>query len=125
MLNKRATPENNALLRDPAGLMAQGQRQVAKAVLFPVRFIYTAEVGGLAANPQAARHFLQTRQNTLPGTAQLVQAALEWREQGSVAQARILDLLHAELVRVYLNSLPESAAELRGGLRRWQAALEA
>jgi hypothetical protein len=84
MLEKLVTPERVEWLRNPQRLVALGCREVTKAVLFPVRFLFTADTGRAAANPEAISHFLATR--TGPAR-ELVVAAASWRERGELAAA--------------------------------------
>ena len=57
-------------------LITAGVRWMTKIVLFPVRFLFTAETGREGTNDAAAQHYLAQPQ--APGTA-LVAAALDWR----------------------------------------------
>jgi hypothetical protein len=57
-------------------LITAGVRWMTKIVLFPVRFLFTAETGGEGTNDAAAHHYLAQPQ--APGAA-LVAAALDWR----------------------------------------------
>jgi hypothetical protein len=65
-------------LRRPDILLGQGIRHVTKIVLFPVRFLYTAETGQVGTNHAAASHHLAAI-DARPG-ASLVAAALAWRD---------------------------------------------
>lgn len=57
-------------------LVTAGVRWMTKIVLFPARFIFTAETGREGTNDAAAHHYLAQPQ--APGAA-LVAAALDWR----------------------------------------------
>lgn len=57
-------------------LITAGVRWMTKIVLFPVRFLFTAETGREGTNDAAAQHYLAQPQ--APGAA-LVAAALDWR----------------------------------------------
>lgn len=57
-------------------LAATGVRWTTKIVLFPVRFLFTAETGEEGTNDVAAHHYLARTE--APG-APLVAAALDWR----------------------------------------------
>ena len=50
-----------ARLSDPAGLLRDGRRAVTKAVLSPVRFLFTGETGGIGSNDDAAAWYSSTR----------------------------------------------------------------
>ena len=57
-------------------LITAGVRWMTKIVLFPARFLFTAETGREGTNDAAAQHYLAQPQ--APGAA-LVAAALDWR----------------------------------------------
>ena len=61
------------LLRRPEVLLAQGIRHVTKLVLFPVRFLYTAETGLVGTNEAAAQHYRNA--SPPPPATELVAAA--------------------------------------------------
>jgi len=63
-------------LRDPALLVAQGPRRLTKLVLFPVRFLFTAETGQVGTNALAVEHFLA---DAGAPAKELVAAAMGWR----------------------------------------------
>jgi hypothetical protein len=124
MLEKLAVPAKDELLLSPQKLVAQGQREVAKAVLFPVRFLFTADVGTLATNKEAVAHYLERRRG--PASA-LVREAGRWREEGlgepTAVQAALKEgllPLHRELVETYREHLRRMGrAELAQGLEQW------
>ncbi len=119
-----ADPARDALLTDPVALLAAGVREASKAVLFPVRFIATAETGDVLANPQAAAHVIATRTGAV---ADLTAAALRWRAAGlgdpAVDAALLtagLPALHAELASVYGPRLEAlGRPELADVIRAW------
>ena len=47
-----------AEIRTPAGLVSRGPRRLTKIVLFPVRFLFTAETGQVGTNTLAVEHYL-------------------------------------------------------------------
>lgn len=65
-----------ARARDPDVLVAAGVRWTTKIVLFPARFVYTADTGREGTNEAAAQHY--SALSGAPG-AELVRAALDWR----------------------------------------------
>lgn len=82
---------------DPAMVLAKGMRWTTKVVLFPVRFLFTADTGREGTNEAAARHYVAHRQG--PG-AELVDAAFTWRtSQPSPGHA--LTLLNDGFVALY------------------------
>ena len=76
-LRSLATPAVVAELDDPEGLVAAGARHLTKRVLFPVRFLYTAQTGAIGRNHDAVAHFVSTETGPM---AALAAAALRWRE---------------------------------------------
>ena len=101
-------------IRRPEVLVAQGVRRVTKLVLFPVRFLYSAETGLVGTNHAAADHYLAI--NQAPGAA-LVAAALFWRDHPpdpTVATA----LLQREMIPLYLHYIDDHIARLTAADRR-------
>jgi hypothetical protein len=97
-------------LRHPDVLLARGVRHVTKLVLFPVRFLYTAETGLVGTNQSAAEHYLAG--DRVPGT-NLVAAALTWRSvPPDEAQAKAL--LQREMIPLYLHYIDDHRARLIG-----------
>jgi hypothetical protein len=114
-------------IRAPSRLVARGPRRVTKFVLFPVRFLFTAQTGQVGTNSLAARHYLASPD--APATA-LVTAALAWRHEppaGDEATA----LLSQELIPLYLHYVDDHIARLRaidhyrlaGSFQRWRSRL--
>jgi predicted nucleotidyltransferase len=97
-------------LRDARGLLAGGPRAVTKAILFPVRFMYTLRTGRIGLNDTSARWYAG---EGLPGGA-LALKALEWRNDG-LADAELaaqllaadLDGIHGECFAAYANELED------------------
>ena len=77
----RPRPGNDGALADildPARLAARGPRRITKVVLFPIRFLFTAQTGRVETNAAAAERYLASP--GVPGTG-LVRAALAWRHE--------------------------------------------
>jgi hypothetical protein len=121
--------EDGALeeIRAPSRLVARGPRRLTKIVLFPVRFLFTAETGQVGTNARAAGHYLASADS--PATA-LVTAALGWRaEPPDDHQAAVL--LSRELIPLYVHYLDDHIARLHavdqhrlaGRFQRWRARL--
>ena len=97
-------------LRDTRGLLAGGPRAVTKAILFPVRFMYTLRTGRIGLNDNSARWYAA---EDLPGGA-LALKALEWRNDG-IADAELagemlgaeLDAIHGECFAGYAKELED------------------
>lgn len=95
-------------IRRPELLLAKGIRRVTKLVLFPVRFLYSAETGLVGTNHSAADHYLAT--NQVPGAA-LVAAALSWRTTPP-DRAQATTLLQREMIPLYLHYIDDHTARL-------------
>jgi len=92
----------------PEVLLARGVRHVTKTVLFPVRFLYSAETGLVGTNHSAAEHYLAAEQ---PPAANLVAAALTWRTTPP-DRAQATALLAQELIPLYLQYIDDHTARL-------------
>jgi hypothetical protein len=102
-------------IRTPARLVSAGPRRVTKIVLFPVRFLFTAQTGQVGTNTLAARHYLASPD--APATS-LVAAALAWRLEPP-ADGEAAALLGRELVPLYVHYVDDHIARLRAvGHRR-------
>ena len=122
-------PDDDVLteIRTPARLVSRGPRRVTKIVLFPVRFLFTAETGQVGTNTLAARHYLATPD--APATA-LVAAALAWRVDPP-ADDEAAALLGRELIPLYVHYVDDHIARLRAvdhhrladRFQRWRACL--
>jgi hypothetical protein len=115
-----------AEIRTPSLLVSGGPRRVTKAVLFPVRFLFTAATGRVGTNALAAEHYLT---DPHAPAADLVAAALAWRREqpGDGAAA----LLSRELIPLYVHYVDDHIARLDGAgshrlagrFRRWRTRL--
>jgi len=95
-------------LGDTQALLAGGPRAVTKAVLFPVRFMYTLKTGRIGLNDNSARWYAAAG---LPGDA-LALVALEWHNDG-IADAELAgEMLSAELDAIHGECFAGYAAEL-------------
>jgi len=99
-----------AEIRSPERLAARGPRRVTKIVLFPVRFLYTAETGRVGTNAAAAGHYLARPD---PPAAALVAAALAWRREWRPAGREATGLLDRELIPLYVHYLEDHIARLQ------------
>ena len=112
----------------PESLLAAGIRWTTKIVLFPVRFLFTAETGHENTNHAAVTHYLA--QHDAPAAA-LVSAALDWRTDPP-DRDHALALLRADLLPLYRHYLDDhierlTAAgrpELAEAFLRWRTGLE-
>jgi hypothetical protein len=83
---------------------------VTKAILFPVRFMYTLRTGRIALNDGSARWYAA---EGLPGSA-LALKALEWRDDGISDVELAVQLLDADLATLHAECLSEYAKDLDG-----------
>ena len=120
---------DNALdeIRAPARLVARGPGRLTKIVLFPVRFLFTAETGQVGATSLAAGHYLASAD--APATT-LVTAALAWRLEPP-ADDEATALLGRELIPLYVHYLDDHITrldavdrhQLADSFRRWRTRL--
>jgi hypothetical protein len=114
-------------IRTPSRLVSGGLRRMTKVVLFPVRFLFTAQTGQVGTNTLAARHYLASPD--APATS-LVAAALAWRHEPP-PHGEAATLLSRELVALYVHYLDDHIARLSavghdrlaGRFRRWRTRL--
>jgi hypothetical protein len=97
------------LIRAPARLVCKGPRRLTKVVLFPVRFLFTAETGQVGINSLAAERYLA---NTYAPAAKLVTAALAWRLEPP-ADDEATELVGRELVPLYVQYIDDHVTRLR------------
>jgi hypothetical protein len=95
-------------LRDTKALVAGGPRAVTKAILFPVRFMYTLKTGRAGLNHGSAHWYAA---EGLPGGG-LAVTALEWRNEGIADHELAVQLVEADLATVHAVCLTEYATEL-------------
>lgn len=107
ILNK-FTDEYLARLTDTEELVAGGARAVTKAILFPVRFMYTLATGRIGLNDASAGWYAAQE---LPGSALAVKA-LEWRNHGIDDANGATQALDAELLGLHAECLGQYETEL-------------
>jgi hypothetical protein len=100
---------------------------MTKVVLFPVRFLFTAQTGHVGTNTLAARHYLANPD--VPATS-LVAAALAWRHEPP-PHGEAAALLSRELVPLFVHYLDDHIVRLSAvgqhrladRFRRWRTRL--
>jgi hypothetical protein len=104
-------PDDTVLneIRTPSRLVSCGPRRLTKIVLFPVRFLFTAETGQVGTNTLATEHYLASAN---PAAAALVSAALAWRLEPPAADEATA-LLSRELIPLYIQYIDDHIARLR------------
>ena len=113
-------------IRTPSQLVSRGPRRLTKIVLFPVRFLFTAETGQVGTNTLAAGHYLASANAP---AATLVTAALAWRIVPPDDEATAL--LSRELIPLYVHYIDDHITRLHavnrhrlaGSFHRWRTRL--
>jgi hypothetical protein len=111
----------------PDLLVATGVRWTTKIVLFPVRFLFTAETGQEGTNDVAADHYLARA--GAPG-GPLVAAALDWRTN-LPSREYAVEMLKDGLLPLYRHYLADhirrldshGRSELADAFREWRSRL--
>jgi hypothetical protein len=114
-------------IRAPSRLVSRGPRRLTKIVLFPARFLFTAQTGQVGTNALAAEHYLASPH--VPATT-LVTAALAWRLEPPAPDEAVA-LLGRELIPLYIHYIDDhitrlgavGSHRLAGSFRRWRARL--
>jgi hypothetical protein len=121
-----ATDPVLAQFHDPARLAGDTHR-FTKAVLLPLRFLYTAAHTEPGSTDDAIRHHLA---QPSPVAAELVRAATRARHGHPDSPQRLTELLEADLVPLYLHyidsclpRLTPADTDLAQRLARWRARL--
>jgi hypothetical protein len=127
----RVHPDSaEAEIRNPPLLVSRGPRRVTKVVLFPVRFLFTADTGRVGTNHLAAEHYLAGRHAP---AAELVTAALGWRREPPADAEAAVALVGRDLITLHLQYIDDHVARLRaagqhrlaGKFVRWRGRLTA
>ncbi|HET9876705.1 MAG TPA: nucleotidyltransferase domain-containing protein [Mycobacterium sp.] len=98
-----------AYAADPADLLAKGVRWTTKIVLFPVRFLFTADTGREGTNDAAVQHYSTHHRGP---AAELVSAAFSWRTKPP-ANDHAVALLKNGFVPLYRNYLDDHIQRLQ------------
>jgi hypothetical protein len=96
-------------IRAPARLVARGTRRLTKIVLFPTRFLFTAETGEVGTVALAAGHYLASADAP---AATLVTAALAWRLEPPTNDEAIA-IVGQELIPLYVHYIDDHITRLR------------
>ena len=114
-------------VRTPSLLVSRGPRRLTKIVIFPVRFLFTAQTGRVGTNNLAAEHYLA---GAHAPAAELVTAALAWRREPP-ADDQAAMLVGRELIPLYVQYIDDHIPRLLAvnrhrlaeSFRRWRARL--
>lgn len=101
-------------IRFPEVLLSRGVRRLTKLVLFPVRFLFTAETGRVGTNEAAVTWYLADAE--APST-RLAAAALDWRTTPPTDDEAPAELLREQMVTLYLHYIDDHITRL-GSLGR-------
>jgi hypothetical protein len=96
-------------IRTPSRLVSREPRRLTKIVLFPVRFLFTAQTGQVGINALAAEHYLASEH--APAST-LVAAALGWRLEPPASDEAIA-LLSRELIPLYVHYIDDHIIRLK------------
>jgi hypothetical protein len=107
---ERFTDDYLDRIRDTQALVVGGARIVTKAILFPVRFMYTLRTGRIGLNDTSARWYAA---EDVIGSA-LALKALEWRNDGIADADLAHQMLDADLAAIHAECFAEYAIELDG-----------
>ena len=106
-----STTQTTAYLCNPTELVHAGTRKLTKIVLYPVRFLYTAQTGQIGINQEAVEHFSAIATG-MP--AELARSALEWRTiPPDPEDHSIVDALRNGLLPLYWQFLEDYERRLR------------
>jgi hypothetical protein len=96
-------------IRSPEMLLRRGVRRLTKLVLFPVRFLFTAETGRVGTNAAAVAHYVAS--DAVPSTP-LVANALAWRSAPPNDDSVVAELLREQMVPLYLHYIDDHITRL-------------
>lgn len=105
------TDEIIAQLKNPEALARLDLKSLTKLILFPVRFMYTAQTGEVGRNEAAVEHFSVN----IPGApSELARLALDWRNAADWrGDARVVQAIAAGVMPIYLAFLSDHEARVR------------
>ena len=117
-------------LKNPAALARCDSKTLTKLILFPVRFMFTAQTGEVGRNEAAVEHFVAN----VPGPpSALARLALEWRNaQDWSADENAVSAIAAGMLPLYRTFLADhekrmleyGRRDLAQAFRKWQRNLE-
>ena len=129
-LRRLCTDEIIGQLKNPGALARLDSKSLTKLILFPVRFMFTAQTGEVGRNEAAVEHFVAIA----PGAASvLASRALEWRNaekfQADDSAVRAIATGVLPLYRIFVKDHLErmrefGRSELVEAYQKWQARLE-
>jgi hypothetical protein len=96
-------------IRSPEVLLRHGVRRMTKLVLFPVRFLFTAETARVGTNEAAVAHYVAS--DEVPSTP-LVANAFAWRSAPPNDDNVVAELLREQMVPLYLHYIDDHITRL-------------
>jgi hypothetical protein len=124
------TAEVIGKLKNPEALAHSDTKSLTKLILFPVRFMFTAQTGEIGRNEAAVEHFVAST----PGpSATLARLALGWRNvEDRVLDKGAIQAISAGVLPLYRLFLSDHEQRMRGYGRqdlaevfqKWQQRLE-
>jgi predicted nucleotidyltransferase len=110
-LKHLSTPEVTAQLRNPLELANASTKTLTKRVLYPVRFLFTAQTGQVGMNDRAVDHFLTVANGP---AADLAREGLAWRtEPPAPGERAVVELLQEGVLPLYRTFLADYERRLR------------
>jgi hypothetical protein len=126
-LEKLATAQAIALLKDSAALAVGDVRRLTKWILFPVRLLFTARTGQIADHGTAVDYFCSVSSGA---AVELARAALDWRcapprdrNFAGLIDAGLLSLYRSFLDEYEPRALSYGRFDLVSALRTWRKEL--
>lgn len=101
-LNFLERVEINRDILQPSKVFDKGVIHLTKLILFPVRFLYTADTGEIGLNDVAVAHYLKNNQGS---KGELVKLAFRWRYELFTYSEHAVNLIRQALMPLYLQFL--------------------
>ena len=110
-LKHLSTPEVAVNLKNPPALINAGIKTLTKLVLYPARFLFTAQTGQVGMNQEAVEHFLTVENGP---AADLARKGLEWRTKPpNPNDHAVVDILEKGVLSIYRIFLADYERRLR------------
>jgi len=105
------TDEIIGQLKNPKALARLDTKSLTKLILFPVRFMFTAQTGEVGRNEAAVEHFAV---NVSGAPSALARLALDWRNAAErCADAGAVEAIAAGVIPIYLAFLSDHETRVR------------
>lgn len=129
-LRRLCTDEVVRQLKDPEALARLDSKSLTKLILFPVRFMYTAQTGEIGRNEAAVEHFSA---NIRGAPSALARLALDWRNSTDwCGDATAVQAISAGVIPIYLAFLSDyeervvqfGRSDLGEAFQKWRRRLQ-